>query len=367
MNLTIQGQYFNGQTSIKQSLTLVCTASGQISFNERNEPSFHVSEVTISQRVANTSRYIDFPDGSQFETNDNDSIDLIINRFKPSRFYNLVHRLEAARKVVLVSLLIVAFGGWAFIQYGVPYLSREVAIALPDESSHYLGQGILEKFDENIFKPSRISADQQAELKIIFTKLSTELGRPEIKLEFRDSGVIGANAFALPNDVVVITDQLINIAANDNELVTIMLHEIGHIQHRHILRSMIQSFGMTFFIMAISGDVSTASSMIAAAPLLFIQSGYSQEMELEADNYSLEYLLANNIDPYHFIRIMEKLEASHSTEFYNCMNEQGADIEVCLSDAVERLKSSKGEHSTLGNYLSSHPSTEERVRRFQKK
>ncbi len=369
MNLIIKGQYFDGKTSTKQKVELVCNDIGQINFEGMNEHNYHVIDIDISPRVGNTMRYIDFPDGSQFETADNDAIDVIVDKFRPDKLHTLIHRLEAAKEMVVASLVVLVIGGWAFIQYGIPYLSREVAMVLPAETSHYLGQGMLESLDKDWLEASNLSLAKQEELKKIFLELSTDLGRPEVRLEFRNSTFFGANAFALPNDVVVFTDQLIEIASQNKEIVAIMLHELGHVEHRHILRSMIQSFSMTFFIMAVSGDVSTASSIIASAPLLFIQAGYSQNMEIEADTYSLDYMQAHQIDPNHFVTIMQKLEASHTSEFQDCMNgdkEKDNDIQGCLIIAMEQKNTSKSEGRSLGSYLSTHPPTDERIHRFRK-
>ena len=364
MSLIINGLYFGGQTSEKKKVKLHCTDTGKLSLEGITEQSYRVIDVDISPRVGDTIRYIDFPDGSQFETADNDAVDELLNRFRPDKLHNLIHRLEAAKKVVVASLVVLVIGGWSIIQFGIPYLSRELSMMLPEETSHYLGQGMLETLDGEWFEESNLSQVRQDELSTLFLEHSTNIGKPEIRLEYRNSPIIGANAFALPNNVVVLTDQLIDLASENEEIVAIMLHELGHIEHRHILRSTIQSFSMTFFIMGISGDVSTASSIIASAPVIFIQAGYSQNMELEADNYSLEYMLEHQINPIHFVTIMQKLEASHTLEFRTCMG-YNDDTQRCLAVAMAQQDTSSADVRSLGSYLSTHPPTDERLRRFK--
>ncbi len=364
--LIIKGHYFDGKTSTKLNVELICSASGELSFNEFPALKYQVDDVDISPRVGNTIRYIDFLDGSQFETEDNDAIDGILEKFKPNKIHNFIYKLEAARKTVIASLVILIVGGWAFIQYGIPYVSREVAMILPEETSHYLGQGILESLDEQWFEPSKLPTAQREELSQIFQQLAMSIGSPEITVAYRYSPVIGANAFALPNGVVVLTDQLIELASDNDEIIAIMLHELGHVEHRHLLRSMIQSFGMTFFVMAVSGDVSSGSTIIASAPLLFIKANYSQNMEIEADTYSLNYMRAHNIYPDYFVTIMEKLELSHSFEYSRCMKEnEENDVQACLDYALDKIDGAKAKKKSILGYLSTHPSTKERIERFK--
>jgi Zn-dependent protease with chaperone function len=46
-----------------------------------------------------------------------------------------------------------------------------------------------------------------------------------------------ANAFALPNGRVVVTDELVELLKNDSDaLRAVLLHEIGHVQHHHSIR-----------------------------------------------------------------------------------------------------------------------------------
>lgn len=48
---------------------------------------------------------------------------------------------------------------------------------------------------------------------------------------------IGANAFALPDGTLVVTDELVELAGdNDDEVLAVLAHELGHIHERHGLR-----------------------------------------------------------------------------------------------------------------------------------
>ena len=48
------------------------------------------------------------------------------------------------------------------------------------------------------------------------------------RLEFRYSEGMGANAVALPSGLIIVTDQLVTASHQDDEIIAIMAHEIGH-------------------------------------------------------------------------------------------------------------------------------------------
>lgn len=362
--INIQGVYFDGASSDKRSASLYYTDDGRVGLQGQRE-AIAFDMLTISPRIGNSPRYIEFPNGAQFETTDNDAIDELVKRFSRKAFQGGVHKLESARKFVLATVLVVVLFAWFFVQYGVPYFSREVASMLPDEASQYLGQGVLDAMDETWFEPSDLPAQRQQELQQVFNELLTRLNKNNIRLLFRSSEAVGANAFALPDGTVVFTDALINLSSDNREIASVMLHEIGHLHHRHSLRATIQRFSLAMFVMVVSGDVSTSSSIITAIPVMLVESGYSQDMETEADTYALDYMRHNAIDPEYFARIMEKLQASHSKHFKSCEADANKSLQECLDLAIEENRQSQESGGGVSSYLSTHPATEERIRRFR--
>ena len=377
----IKGSYFNGETSEKIDVSLYYTDDGLIGIDglDIDGSKFkevQYSSVTISSRIGNTPRYINFADGSQFETSDNAAVDQMVNKLANDPLHGLAHKLESAKGFILFTIVAVIIFGWLFIQYGIPAMSKQIAEWLPDEASQYMGQGVLEAMDKSWFSASELPQKRQDELRNLFNGLLKNIeGSKNYKIEFRLGGKIRANAFALPNGTIVFTDELINLAADDMEIASVMLHEIGHLKRKHSLRATIQQFSLAIFVMVITGDVSTSSSIITAIPIMLVESGFSQKMETEADTYSLEYMQKHGIDPNYFAIMMEKLEASYMPEYVTCMaalakdgNGSHAQRIKCITDAVKLNKeeNGKGDKNTL-DYFSTHPSSDERVERFRQK
>jgi len=366
---SIKGSYFDGQTSGKKDVWLYYKENGLLGFTDTNITETPFASVQISSRIGNTPRFINFPDGAQFETNDNDAIDVMVKTFNSSLFQGLIHKLESAKTFVIATTIGLVVFGWLFVQYGLPYTSKKIAERLPDKASHYLGQGVLDILDKQWFSKTKLSDEKQQVLQSLFQELKTNIeGSNNYKLVFRTGGDIGANAFALPDGTIVMTDELINLTDDNLDIASIMLHEIGHLKQRHSLRATIQKSGLAIFIVAITGDVSTSSSVITAIPYVLIESGFSQDMETEADSFALDYMLSHQINPEHFAIMMEKLIASFSDKYIDCIEqtEEKSTVLECIELAVEHNRATTTKPSkNLLDYFSTHPSSEERIERFK--
>jgi predicted Zn-dependent protease len=128
----------------------------------------------------------------------------------------------------------------------------------------------------------------------------------------------------------VLTDELVQLAGDDRELVGVLAHELGHIEQRHALRSVLQKSALSLAVSLFTGDVS--SSFAAALPSFLLEARYSREFEREADAFAVEKLRAAGIDPAHLARMLERLRA-HAGE---------------------------PDHPLIG-YLQTHPPTPERI------
>lgn len=360
----IKGSYFDGKTSGKKHLTLLYNNKGEISLDLFDVEPVHINDLDISSRLGNSARYISFPNGAQFESIENEAIDKMLAQFSSGKEKGLAHKLESTKYFIVLTVVSVVLFAWLFIQYGIPGLSKHIAELLPDDASHHLGQGVLEVMDKSWFESSQLSKVRQEELRTLYKKLIKNIkGSEDYKLVFRLGGKIKANAFALPNGTIVFTDELVELSENDLEIAAIMLHEIGHLQSRHSLRATIQQFSLAMFAMVITGDVSTSSSIVTAIPLMLVESGYSQEMEIEADTFSLNHMEKHQIDKNYFVTMMQKLEASYLPEYEKCKENKNRTIN-CIKQAV-KLQQTKTNSESVTSYFSTHPSPKQRMEHFK--
>lgn len=104
------------------------------------------------------------------------------------------------------------------------------------------------------------------------------------------------NAFALPDNSVIITDQLIAAAEHPDEIAGVLAHEVAHIDHHHVMANVIRNVGAgVFFDIVFGGAGLGQAAAIASVNLAALR--YSRGDETEADDAALDYLDAAGIDP----------------------------------------------------------------------
>src|SRR5690606_2182906 len=129
-------------------------------------------------------------------------------------------------------------------------------------------------------RPSRLPAERRAALQDRFAELVAGLPREaDYRLDFRYAAAIGPNAFALPGGQILMTDQLVELAERDEELLAVLAHEAGHHEHRHGLRGALEDSAVLVVIGFMFGDVSGAGSLSVSVPTLLLQTGFSRDHE----------------------------------------------------------------------------------------
>jgi predicted Zn-dependent protease len=164
------------------------------------------------------------------------------------------------------------------------------------------------------------------------------------RLEFRSCPAIGANAFALPSGIVIMTDDLAPLARHDDEIAAILAHELGHVRGRHILRHVLQSSATGLIMVTLTGDLTSITSLAATLPTVMVDASFSREFEREADDAALAWMKSAGVPPRRYAEILGRLQAQ---------------LDV-------RHGSAAGGDSKARNYLSTHPDTGDRIRRIMR-
>ena len=113
------------------------------------------------------------------------------------------------------------------------------------------------------------------------------------------------NAFALPDNSIVVTDDLIALAENPDELTGVLAHEIAHIEHNHIMKNLIRHVGVGIFFDVVVGGAG-AGQALALASVDLAGLSYSRDDESDADRRGLDYLDAANIDTGALARLFDR-------------------------------------------------------------
>lgn len=352
------GIFYDGKISRGHPVALLCSVGKHVTVQSTageagsQLPNAHFDELTIASRIGNTPRCIYFPDNSKFETQDNTAIDDWVAELRDSSWTGLAHRLESRLRYVLLGLCVVLLFAWFSVNHGIPAASHAIAQRLPISLTRQFGQDTLALMDKRVFDASELTEQRQQQLQKLFEHyFSEKMTALSLRLHFRSSDVIGPNAFALPSGDLVFTDQIINLAGNDLEILAVMAHEVGHIEQRHIMRRVVQSTFLVFAIAMIAGDV---SGVAIAAPTLLLDMSFSRDFETEADQEALQFMQDNGIDPVHFSNVLARMQ--HAAAMLQ--DKAGAGQQNLPEPEQERWI------DLLGEYVSSHPATNERIQMF---
>lgn len=163
-----------------------------------------------------------------------------------------------------------------------------------------------------------------------------------IPLNFKVYNVIDVNAFACPDGSVRVFAALMDIM-DDDELIGIIGHEIGHVVKRHsknAFKTELLTGAVKDAVSATGGKAAALTdSQLGSLGESLINAKYSQKQEKEADDCGYDFLVANGRNPWGMVKSFEKLQ-----------NLEGS----TKSTTVQKM-------------FSSHPETKERIERMTKR
>jgi Zn-dependent protease with chaperone function len=333
-------RYFDGRSAQSQPATLSISellVLINIGLEGDLTLKFPIKSIRWPERTAHGARSIELPGGAQLQAADTAAYDAWAAAYLPRRESWVVRAQQSWRGVLAALAVLLALLAAAY-QWGLPVAARGIAALVPLSVDAALGRNALAQIDGRWMQPSQLPLDVQQRLRARFAQ-SMQATYPKAlqayQLEFRQSK-IGPNAFALPGGTMVMTDELVKLVNDDDVVMGVLGHEIGHVTLRHGMRQLVQ-LGVLQGVMSIAfGDYGT---LITTAPLLLGSAAYSRDAEREADAHSIRFMQANHISPLVMVKFFQAMQAQQKT---------------------------KNKSSPLGiSIISTHPADEERIAKFR--
>jgi Zn-dependent protease with chaperone function len=317
--ITFKGTYFDGKSSEAHEVT--ATAQGNV-LSIRGEgvhADFNIDSCTVEPALGSTRRTLHTSGDGRLDTEDHKAF-LALERNKGGiGGFRIVHLLESRWKAALAAAAVAVLAILAAAVWGIPYLAEKAAFSLPDKALQTLGKGALDSVDRHLFKPSELDAEEHERIRSLVETFATETGAPQPRaLVFRKSP-FGPNAFALPGDTVVLTDELVSFVEGDDELLGIVAHELAHLRQRHAVRTLLQGTGVFLLVSVLVGDVTSITSAAGTLPALLLESSYSRGFEQEADSVATRWMhdVGYGVEPMiaFLTRVKEKKHGVEGPEF----------------------------------------------------
>jgi Zn-dependent protease with chaperone function len=337
--------YYDGRTSARRAVRVRGLGSSLHVTGPEVNFELPLESISVDAPLAGSSRALQLPDGAQLQTEDHAAVESLFagrpRLARPHLLEGWVHSLERRWPYALAGIAFVAAFAWWAVVDGLPLSARFAAGFVPPQAEAKLGEQTLAFFEDRLCKPSTLGAARQQALQEKFAALSGGLDDGyAYRLLVRDCGRIGANAFALPGGAIVMTDTLVKLAQNDDQIAAVLAHEIGHVRHRHGLRTALQAAGLAALTAAVLGDAVSITSLAVTLPTAILQSGYSRSFETEADDYAFQRLKELGMSPKSFGEMMTLLENG------------------------EKRRAAAKSAGAL-DYFSTHPSTAKRIERAE--
>lgn len=241
----------------------------------------------------------------------------------------------------LLLLLLTLFAAW---RWGIPWGARQAADWVPARLEQRLGEQVMRDLGgRGWIRDSQLPAADQRRVRDAVAGMVAAAypdGAPVYRLNLRQGPKwLGPNAFALPGGDIVLTDSLVELLREGDQpatpaLLGVVAHERGHVRERHGLRLVFEAGALSALAGWWIGDY---SSVMAAAPALMLQAGYSRGHERAADAEALRVMRAAGLDPRAMVRFFQRLK--------------------------EIMPERDGNSPTFG--LATHPADAERMRFFE--
>jgi predicted Zn-dependent protease len=115
------------------------------------------------------------------------------------------------------------------------------------------------------------------------------------------------NAFTLPGGNILISTGLIGFCDTPEELASVMAHEMGHVEKRHVVSRLIKELGTGILT---SGD----PYVLGEVTSLLTSTSFDRRQEEEADQFAAGLLEQSAIEPRTLATLFRKLEEESDNE-----------------------------------------------------
>ena len=203
--------------------------------------------------------------------------------------------------------------------FDLPVLGDTASAMISPKQEYELGRAWLGAFR------SRVRTLDDPELQTYLENLLYDLAQHSNLHDNRLEVVIinnsTLNAFAVPGGVVGVHTGLFNFSDTEDQLASVLSHELAHLSQRHFARSLQNNKASTMGTMAgllagiilaatVGGDAGMAAMTMTQAAALESNLRYSRQNEQEADRIGIETLYESGRNPAATPAMFEKMLAA---------------------------------------------------------
>jgi Zn-dependent protease with chaperone function len=326
----LEARFYDGQSAKAHSVTAELKGGGQqvqILVYSEGQLLFtrDLAQAKLDDHFKGAGRKIHFGEDAVLEVLNSQAL---TDELKAIGYQETIARKVQTSWRWAIAALVAAIGlaALAYV-YGIPWAAKVTVAVMPTKIDKYIGEQAWVSVEKELFTETKLPNERQEQLRANFAQVAKSVpNAPDYQVLFRASKV-GPNAIALPDGKIVFTDELVKLAEDDRALQGVFAHELGHVKNRHSMRNILQVTAVTAMVSLWFGDL---TNLIVAVPTALASLKYTRDIETEADDFAVTTMSAANISTDPMAKLFAKLP-----------------------------KDIKG-------LPSSHPVTEERIKKFSK-
>ncbi len=218
--------------------------------------------------------------------------------------------------VVFLALLLSYSSHTPSTELKLPNLGESSTSLFSSEFEHQLGQAWLRMFRSRVPTVNDPLLFDYLENLIYKLVTHSQLEDRRIELVIVDNPTI--NAFAVPGGVIGVHNGLLLWAETEDELATVLAHEIAHLSQRHFSRGVefqknqqpltLAAMLASFVLMAtVGGDAGLAALSATQAAAQDSALRYSRGNEQEADRVGMQTMVEAGLDPHAAPAMFERM------------------------------------------------------------
>jgi predicted Zn-dependent protease len=207
---------------------------------------------------------------------------------------------------------------------------------ISDRQEVDLGQQINQEIQQEV----RISRNSQLNSYVeqIGRRLAANSTRPNIPYTFQVVEDPAVNAFATAGGFIYVNTGLLKTADNEAEFASVLAHEMGHIEGKHLIKQMRQQ--------AIASGVATVSGLdkskaVGIGVQLALNLPRSRQDEFDADKRGLANITRTGYAQSAMVSFMKKLQRSSSVPTFLSTHPGASDRVISLQNQIKNQPSSQ--------------------------
>ena len=207
---------------------------------------------------------------------------------------------------------------------------------ISDRQEVTLGQQMNQELQQEV----KISQNSQLNSYIneVGERLAANSDRPNIPYTFQVVEDSAVNAFATAGGFIYINTGLLKIADNEAEVASVLAHEMGHIEGKHLIKQMRQK--------AIASGVATATGLdrnkaVGIGVQLALNLPRSRKDEFDADKRGLANITRTGYAQSAMVSFMKKLQKSSSVPTFLSTHPGARDRVIALQNQINTQPSNQ--------------------------